>query len=252
MIYACIGDVHGRGSQLAKCLEHVEYIKSITSPPVKLVMLGDYCDRGDENKLTLDLIIDFKKKYSDSIILFGNHEELFLGSFMFKCLDKTSELIKFHRCSSSVFDIWTYSSNGGNKTYYEFEHLIKEATKNYKIGGVDNFTPYLEFLKSLPDRVKEGKFVFTHAPIHPIDYAWADYHLDRLKSSDVLWNIATKETKRKFYNVHGHVHRYHREYAEIDHNEKRINCHTSPILTVTYIDDTLPFDKCIIDTYKPF
>ena len=252
MIYACIGDVHGRGSQLQECLNDIIKTKSMTTLPIKTVLLGDYCDRGGENKLTLDLIIDHKNNYPDSIVLFGNHEELFLGSFMYHKLHKTSELRTYHRCANSVFDIWTYPGNGGNLTYKEFKPLIEEANQNYKNNGIDNFTPYLDFFCSLPDRVKEGNFVFTHAPISQVQYRWSDYHLNRLRSSDVLWNISTYDTTRKFYNIHGHLHRYNTELAEVDHYQKRINCHTAPHLTVTYIDDTKPFESCVIDTFVSF
>lgn len=251
MIYACIGDVHGRGEQLLVCLADIVKNKEMSRIPITAVFLGDYCDRGGENKLTLDAIIQFKMEYRDSIVLFGNHEELFLGSFMYHCLDKTSELKFYHRDANSVFDIWTYPGNGGNLTYNEFKPLIEEANRNYP-NGIDNFTPYLDFLRALPDRVKVNKFVFTHAPISPTHLAWADYHVDRLRSTDVLWNISTKDTSRRFYNVHGHIHRYNCESAEIDHVQKRINCHTAPMLTVTYIDDSLPYEKCIVDTFRPY
>ena len=45
----------------------------------KLVLLGDYCDRGPDSLGVFELVMDLQKRYGDRVVaLRGNHEEMFL------------------------------------------------------------------------------------------------------------------------------------------------------------------------------
>jgi serine/threonine protein phosphatase 1 len=44
----------------------------------RLILLGDYIDRGDQSKEVVDFIIDLKEKGFDLTMLKGNHEAMLL------------------------------------------------------------------------------------------------------------------------------------------------------------------------------
>lgn len=62
MRYACISDIHGRGTELLYLLSGIE--SKMKEKPTKLVFLGDYLDRGKENLLVCSVILDIIKKIS--------------------------------------------------------------------------------------------------------------------------------------------------------------------------------------------
>ena len=72
-----IGDIHGCFDSLKELIEnHIQLRKND-----KLVLLGDYIDRGANSKKVIDYIIDLQVKGFDIIALTGNHEVMLLDSF---------------------------------------------------------------------------------------------------------------------------------------------------------------------------
>lgn len=71
-IYA-IGDVHGHRAQLERRLEWIEQDGGSSA---RLVMLGDYVDRGPDSKGVLELLIDLSGS-RDIVCLKGNHDRMF-------------------------------------------------------------------------------------------------------------------------------------------------------------------------------
>jgi len=69
-----ISDINGN----LKLLKKVIVYSSIHSGD-RIILLGDYLDRGPDTPGTIDYIIDLKKEY-EVIPLMGNHEEWFLRS----------------------------------------------------------------------------------------------------------------------------------------------------------------------------
>lgn len=73
-IYA-MSDIHG-------CLDAFKASLSTVDLDVedsKLVLLGDYCDRGPDSLGVFELVMDLQKRYGDRVVaLRGNHEEMFL------------------------------------------------------------------------------------------------------------------------------------------------------------------------------
>jgi serine/threonine protein phosphatase 1 len=72
-----IGDIHGCFVSLKELVEN--NIKLTTDD--KLVLLGDYIDRGINSKEVIDYIIDLQEKGFDIMPLIGNHEGLLLDTF---------------------------------------------------------------------------------------------------------------------------------------------------------------------------
>jgi serine/threonine protein phosphatase 1 len=65
-----IGDIHGQVKALEKCLE----LSGFDMENVKLICLGDVCDRGDHVKESFDLLLKIK----NLVYVLGNHDTWFL------------------------------------------------------------------------------------------------------------------------------------------------------------------------------
>jgi len=74
-----IGDVHGRADLLLDLLDRIVAEADGWAAPPALVFLGDYVDRGEESRATLDLLIavaDWPEMAP--VFLMGNHERMLL------------------------------------------------------------------------------------------------------------------------------------------------------------------------------
>ena len=116
MIYACISDVHGRGILLVHELERIDNKRKESKEPIRVVFLGDYCDRGYYNLLTIDTVMDYKDKYPDTVVLLGNHEEFIIGTYRFDDLPQDSHLRYYHDCMDTIISTWRSMRNGGYLT----------------------------------------------------------------------------------------------------------------------------------------
>jgi serine/threonine protein phosphatase 1 len=72
-----IGDIHGCFDSFKELVENQIQLAKVD----KLVLLGDYIDRGKNSKEVIDYIIDLDEKGYDIISLVGNHELLLLEAF---------------------------------------------------------------------------------------------------------------------------------------------------------------------------
>ena len=217
MRYACISDIHGRGTELLYMIPNIE--KKMKEKPTKLVFLGDYLDRGKENLLVCSIILNLIKKYPDSFILKGNPEEFLLGSYEYAALSKVSYLKRCYSGSKSIKQEWFHPQNGGKRTYEELE------------GNEQIKKEFINLVKKMPSIVVDNSIVFTHAPIY--DLSPEDSTLDNR-----LWNFEnySGEPRLPYINVHGHLHQFKQEkYPMIDTLFKKINVSHYPNLKVCYI-----------------
>lgn len=239
MIYACISDIHGRGYSFIECLKAVEYFREHIKKEVKVVLLGDYCDRGNNNLIVLDTIMDYITKYPDTIVLRGNHEEFITGSLYWTKLPSDSEIKKWHYHPKSVLNCWASTGNGGNQTLNEmlpFFKLANSEIQEERIEGQKQIDKYVEFVTNLPDRYSEGNFIFTHAPLRSnVLETYED--LDNIPSPEILWNIDLVENNDSWVNIHGHLH-VKQSSARYSSKYRSINVATFPKVSVTFIDST--------------
>lgn len=126
-----IGDIHGCFDSLQELVENKIQLNNYD----KLVLLGDYIDRGDKSKAVVDYIIYLQEKEFDIIPLIGNHEVLLLESF------------------EDEKNISKWIQNGGGETLKSFEI---DSTK-------DISSKYLEFFKNLEHYYSFKEFLFVHA-----------------------------------------------------------------------------------------
>lgn len=122
-----IGDIHGCFDSLKELVEKkIQLQKSF-----RLILLGDYIDRGDKSKEVVDFIMELQEKGFDIIPLMGNHETLLLDAFE----------------SEKNISIWI--QNGGNETLKSFEiSSVKDIESKY-IKFFKNLRYYYTFEDSL-------------------------------------------------------------------------------------------------------
>ena len=69
-----IGDIHG---EITKLKLLVKFIKDIVDRP-ELIFIGDYLDKGESSKKTLDFLIQLKNELK-CVFIEGNHEYQWLN-----------------------------------------------------------------------------------------------------------------------------------------------------------------------------
>ena len=126
-----IGDIHGCYKAFRTLVEQKIKIKKSD----KIILLGDYIDRGPHSKEVIDYIIELQNNGFDIIPLRGNHEAMLLDAF-----DKGERL-----------SLWI--QNGGSETL-----------KSFGISYLKDLAPrYLEFFNKLPYYFEFEEYIFVHA-----------------------------------------------------------------------------------------
>lgn len=164
-----IGDIHGCFDPLKELIEQ----KIQLTPDDKLILLGDYIDRGPKSKEVIDYIIELKAKGFDIVPLSGNHEQMLLDAWE----------------EESMTDLWLM--NGG-----------AETLKSFGIRAAANLEPsYINFFKSLKLYAEVEKNLFVHAGFNDeLEHPFEDtFHM--------IWKCRPKYTHPLFKDktiVHGH------------------------------------------------
>lgn len=126
-----IGDIHGCFDSLRELVEN----KIQPDKDDKLVLLGDYIDRGDKSKEVVDYIIDLQEKNYDITPLIGNHELLLLETFE----DEKNKP--------------KWINNGGDETL-----------KSFGITSIKDIPlKYLDFFTNLKNYFSIDDYLFVHA-----------------------------------------------------------------------------------------
>ena len=126
-----IGDIHGCFYSFKTLIENEIQLTKTD----KLILLGDYIDRGLQSKELIDYILELQKQNFDIITLLGNHEALLLDAYK-----DTKHLSK-----------WLI--NGGAETLDSF--AIKTLSE------LDS--KYIKFFESLKPYYQIDNYLFVHA-----------------------------------------------------------------------------------------
>ena len=141
-----IGDIHGCIAELETLLTHLT--KSLElNPADRVIFIGDYIDRGRYSKEVVDLVINFRKDFPDTVFLKGNHEDMLLHYLGFK--GSSGEM---------------YLKNGGGKTLQSYG---AEADGNAAAALEKIPMDHLDFFKSLEVLVDCAEYYFVHAGLNP-------------------------------------------------------------------------------------
>jgi len=164
-----IGDIHGCLTPFIDLVEQKIKLKHGD----KLVLLGDYIDRGYQSREVVEYIINLKKKGFEIITLLGNHESMLLNT-----LD-----------NDEFLSIWTL--NGCIETLESFG--IR------RLRDLDQL--YIDFFKNLLYYWSFNQFIFVHAGFNDsIEDPFED-------KAEMIWTRREKYENPVFKDkiiVHGH------------------------------------------------
>lgn len=164
-----IGDIHGCFDSLKELIER----KIQLQKDDKLILLGDYIDRGDKSKEVVDFIIELLENGYDVIPLMGNHEAMLIDAF------------------EDEKNISKWIQNGG-----------KETLKSFEINSVKDIeSKYIEFFKSLRYYYALEDYLFVHAGFNEnVLNPFTDYY-------SMLWKCKENYTNPLLSDktiIHGH------------------------------------------------
>jgi len=165
-----IGDIHGCFDAFKNLIEH----KIKLNRNDKLILLGDFIDRGKQSKEVVDYIIDLLRKDFDIVPLMGNHEAMLLDVLEDK----------------EYLSNWIL--NGGHETLHSFGiHSLKDLDQHYSA-----------FFKSLILYYSFDNFLFVHAGFNNAsEDPFSDKH-------QMLWSrykVYTHPLLKDKIIIHGHT-----------------------------------------------
>ena len=144
-----VSDIHGHYTLLKEALEKSGFDKD--NPEHKIICLGDYFDRGSENKLVLKFFEQLKNK----VLLKGNHEELFLK------LLETGKVLPHHYM------------NGTIQTLQEFfgKYCIDPNDDTVDFSGkTSDVKRICDFINETVNYYETDEYVFVHGFLPAVDY----------------------------------------------------------------------------------
>lgn len=193
-----VGDIHGCLNTLVSLLEQVNPTERDL-----FVFTGDYVDRGRFSYDVIQHLIEFKKRFPQTVFIKGNHEDLFM-----KHLDGD---FSHRQC---------FFYNGGYQTVNSY--LDKTGVKPYSWEEMPE--DHVKFLNELETCClvevprAEAKFVFVHGGLRP------GFTIEQQQEHDMIW-IRDEFLDERVYSwgatvVHGHtpmmpdeLEAYHRRYS---------------------------------------
>jgi serine/threonine protein phosphatase 1 len=168
-----ISDIHGCYNTFYELVVRTINLKKSD----RLILLGDYIDRGNQIKEVIDFIIDLREKGFDIIILKGNHEAMLIDSIT----------------DQGMFNLWMM--NSGLTTLESF--------------GITNASQleerYIDFFSSLKYYAVIGNLLFVHAGFNDfISDPFLDYEA-MIWESNSSYSNPLLQGKRI---IHGHRPKY--------------------------------------------
>lgn len=167
--YFAIGDIHGCFNSLKELIENKIQLQKSD----KLILLGDYIDRGPNSKEVIDYIIDLQNNDYDIVTLLGNHESMLVDAY------------------NNESSISKWIQNGGSETL-----------KSFEINSLKNMdSKYLNFFNSLKLYFELDEYLFVHAGFN-----------DELKNPFVDKYSMLWKSRERYFNplltnriiIHGH------------------------------------------------
>jgi len=164
-----IGDIHGCFDSLKELVENKIQLQKND----KLILLGDYIDRGNKSKEVVDFIIELLEDDYDIVPLFGNHEAMLLDAH------------------ENEKDISKWIQNGGDKTLQSFGICSLKDIKS----------KYIKLFKDLRYYFSFEDFLFVHAGFNDnVLNPFTDFY-------SMLWNCKEFYSNPLLENktiIHGH------------------------------------------------
>lgn len=208
-----MSDLHGMYDQFKKMLKQVHY-KPFHD---KLILLGDYVDRGEKSKEIVEEVMDLVHTY-DALALRGNHDQMFLDWLL----------------TNAPINEYNFIRNGGIQTLNSYcgEDWIDKGTHWAKKYILDNYPVHVDFLRDLPYFYETDEFIFVHAGLNPFYENWK-----LTPTEDMLWI-------RDLF----HHNQTHTDKTVIFGHTPCINLHGSP--DVWFAGDKIGIDGACVYGYQ--
>lgn len=195
-----IGDIHGNLAKLKKLIERVHL-----KPDDKLVLLGDYIDRGPDSKGVVDYLIRLKNLYPQTVFLRGNHEQMLLDALSeIGIISNWKPLRNYLRPDISVAsDVDLFEVNGGTVTLESYLSDPNEEVEERFAAYLAIPDTHIAFFKETVLYYQWGTFLFVHASVNeqdPLGEKYGPYHL--------LWSRQLSVCQidgQEMTIVHGHT-----------------------------------------------
>ncbi|MGM8216549.1 metallophosphoesterase family protein [Bacillaceae bacterium W0354] len=148
-----ISDIHGELEKFEQLLELVQY----DHEKDKLILVGDYVDRGPNSKGVLDKVIQLRDE--GAIALIGNHEQMLMDAF-----------------NGDPKNLKRFYYNGGIKTLQNYGYEIEKDNAKYwyktdempePLQMNDEMRVHIEKLKEFPYFYETETHIFVHAGVDP-------------------------------------------------------------------------------------
>ena len=165
-LYA-VGDTHGHLSLTRTLFDKIEAdLAGLPPPRHRIIMLGDYCDRGPDTNGLIDFLIAQANRH-DMVFLLGNHDQRMLD--FADGIDETP--FNFFRYGG-VETLQSYGVEPGE------EHEWPVASRAFSRALP---AAHRRFLSSLKLHHHEGDYFFAHAGVKP------GIALDVQQAKDLIW-----------------------------------------------------------------
>ncbi|WP_195575230.1 metallophosphoesterase family protein [Paenibacillus sp. 1001270B_150601_E10] len=153
-----VSDIHGCIKPFNRLLEQEGY----NAAKDKLILLGDYVDRGPHSKEVVDRVMELVQDHG-AIALRGNHDHRFVQLIRTNLPDTKARFLKY----------------GGVATLSSYMKASKPpkplTTSNAKIQYIrKHYARHIQFLEKLPLYYEDEHHIFVHAGINPKYARWQD------------------------------------------------------------------------------
>lgn len=190
IVYA-VADIHGRLDLFSTLIRQIESHEAGHRPAgrrVRVIILGDFIDRGPDSRRILDLLRSLHASRTPIEVLSGNHEAMLLES-----------------AAGSAGAQQAWLRHGGIAALAAFAidpPLPDEDPRHFAGRLVHGVGPdAIDWLRDLPLSARSGDYFFCHAGVRP------GTALNRQSPDDLLWVRDEFMSSRRNHGaviVHGH------------------------------------------------
>jgi serine/threonine protein phosphatase 1 len=152
-----IGDIHGYDDLFAQLLSEIRTDAEALGEKPRIVLLGDYVDRGPSSRQVLDRILALEQaQWCDLVAVMGNHEDAIV-----RFLDEPE--------SGEVWRTWggaaTLASYGVDMPFMANDAATWQKVRDAFAAAID--PAHLALLYRMPACYQSGDYLFVHAGVDP-------------------------------------------------------------------------------------
>jgi serine/threonine protein phosphatase 1 len=187
-----IGDVHGCYEAFCHLLSEIKKDARAVGEKPRVILLGDYIDRGPHSREVLERIIDLsREEWCDLEVLIGNHEMIMLN-FLLDPLYGPSWVEYGGGATLLSYGLQPPKSRTSNEDWEEIRQAFSKVVP----------ASHLKLLTEASLKFQAGDYLFVHAGVKP-GTPLADQGAETLLWIRKEFLVATKACE--YVVVHGHT-----------------------------------------------